>query len=550
MSGGSRALALTRRQKKRSQRPGLRPSATVYNPPGQIPASLSPAASDTISPPATPPPPPEVGDAAAPGADSPPAAAKAADSDFRYPTLARMAAIAKQSGTARTFSQPAPAELGAARDLDPGQDSEDGGLAIDPVTLSHESTRANRPASRTALETNGETDPLLREYAISRPQPLPETDLVLPIAVVEAAVAAISAICTAVLLVYGSTIAFWTLGLTLIAGVGSWLAYMLASTHAVDRKNAGAVLLGSQLGMLGWSLALLGPLTSLLLLLPALFLLSLRVTSRAMATAGMVIALTMYLVFEILVLHQVLRAALQTDDAWLAALNSLFATVGVLLFLVAALDLHASRSRAEHLSRARLQELRQVRVSAAQLRQWTEDEAARLQEFLLGTLYGRTDAPSLLEGPLSPLNATIELCGERIAKLQQEREEHRSLEAALRSLTRAMERAWLGLPWNWPDPSDTSVDQLVALLRTPTPRDLSYASTNEDSPLVPIPSLDPSLSPHPWEVPGQHPLAREHLSDSAWSRARDASTSHNGHASPLPWVEWDEWRNWEDQFNY
>jgi hypothetical protein len=192
------------------------------------------------------------------------------------------------------------------------------------------------------------------------------------------------------------------------------------------------------------------------------------------------------------------------------------------------------------------------------LRQWTEDQAARLQELLIAALYGRGEVPSVLEGPLSPLNATIELFSERLAILQRDREERLRLEAALLSLTRAMERAWLGLPWTWPGLSGTSLDQLVALLRAPTPRDLqSEATSQETSPLVPIPSLDPSVTPPPWEAPRVHPRVYEHLSDLTWSFAQsapgedhlqhEASEAPSRVPSPLPWVEWDEWRNWDDR---
>jgi hypothetical protein len=170
-----------------------------------------------------------------------------------------------------------------------------------------------------------------------------------------------------------------------------------------------------------------------------------------------------------------------------------------------------------------------------------------------------------MEGPLSQLNATIELFGERLAILQRDREERLRLEAALLNLTRAMERAWLGLPWTWPKLSGTSLDQLVALLRTPTPRDVQpEAGSQQTSPLVTIPTLDPSVTPRPWEAPRQHPRVREHLSDLTWSFAQstgrrrhyqprddeasdgNAAPSSARDSSPLPWVEWDKWRDWDD----
>jgi hypothetical protein len=317
--------------------------------------------------------------------------------------------------------------------------------------------------------------------------------------------------------------------------------------------------------MLVWSLALLGPRASLLLVAPALLLLSLRMTGRVVAVAGMVIMLAVYLLFEILLLNQIFDPTLQLSSGWLAFVDFLLAVLGMGLFLIVALDTHSKRVTADHLARVRLHELRQVRARAAQLRQWTEDQALRLQELLVAALYRQGELPPLMEGPLSLLNATIEVFGERLAILQRDREERLRLEAALLNLTRAMERAWLGLPWTWPKLSGTSLDQLVALLRTPTPRDVQpEAGSQETSPLVTIPTLDPSVTPPPWEVPRQHPRVREHLSDLTWSFAQsiregqhyqssESDEASDGNAvpstrisSPLPWVEWDQWRDWDE----
>jgi hypothetical protein len=602
-SGGPRDLALTRRQQKRSQRTGQRSSIPSVQSSAQPSAGSAQARKSGTRA------------SQAAGLLGPGASGIQAAGDQRYPTLARMAAILAHTGPSSPFSHFPPIETGEASDFDlpaaaasaldipPAPEAEENGVRLQETIAARDldlsgTTSAmsadeviekvlasGRPARRSPVRTRqltdvgetaspqyaagtlpramlGETDPLLREYSPTRPHPLPAADLVVPVAVVEAGIAAVSALATAVLLLVGSTGAFWTLTLTMIAGLGSWLAYTLAYGSATDRQAAGTVLLGSQLGMLAWTLALLGPRPSLLLVTPALLLLSLRMTSRLVAAAGIVTVLTMYILFEVLLLHQALGPALQLPSVWLALLDCLLAIVGLGLFLGLALDLHSKRTRSEHLARVRLHELRQVRSRAAQLRQWTEDEAAHLQELLIAALYGRGEFPSLLEGPLSPLNATIELLGERLTILQRDREERLRLEAALLTLTRAMERAWLGLPWTWPALSSTSLDQLVALLRTPTPRDLhAETATQETSPLVPIPSLDPSITPPPWEAPGQHPRVREHLSDATWSFAQptgdDSHQQRHGAAngnvassatsSPLPWVEWDEWRNWDDR---
>ena len=443
-----------------------------------------------------------------------------ADEDRRYPTLARMAAIARKPTSSHPSAEPGPGRIQEEIDLE----------TIGP-------DEAGRTTSRSQLDLSADTDFLLRKYTL--PQPLPEPDLVLPFAVLEAGIAAIAALVGAVLIMAGSSTGFWVLGLCGIAGIGSWLAYLWTGANVAERKRAAAVLLVSQLGILVWSLALLGPMVSQLMLAPILLLLSLRMSSRRAAASGTLIALALYLVFEILALNQWFHPVLQLNNSWLAAVNSTFTTIGIIFLLVAALDLHTSRSRAEHLARARLQELRQVRASASQLRQWTEEEAARLQESLQAAVYGNGDVPSSLEGPLSPLNATIELCSERVASLQRDRDEHLRLQAAVRGLTHAMERAWLGLPWTWPAPSGTVLDQLVALLRTPSPRDVPPESIQDTLTLVPIPSLELAPSPPRWEAPGHHPPTFENRTGSGMPQTPS-----------LPWEEWDKWRTWDDQSGY
>jgi hypothetical protein len=606
-AGGSRDQALTRRQQKRSQRAGQQRSPSI--------SSVQPAAQPSGSSAA--PRKPRTRASRPAGRVELAASGIQPSGDQRYPTLARMAAISQHTGSSSQAPSPfPPVETEEASDIDltsaatsapptpavleieensarllsetmPVADQDVSGTtsAMSADEAIEEILAKARPARRTPVRTRqlsdpgdrtsarqiasslsgaapGDTDPLLREYSPARPQPLPAADLVMPVAVVEAGIAAVSALTTAAQLLLGSAGAFWTLTLTIIAGLGSWLAYTLAYGSASDRRAAGTVLLGSQVGMLVWSLALIGPRASLLLVAPALLLLSLRMTGRMVAAAGLVTMVAVYMLCEILSLNQVLGPAMLLPSGWLAFLDSLLAVLGLGLFLVLALDLHAKRARADHLARVRLHELHQVRARAAQVRQWTEDQAVRLQELLIAALYGRGEVPSLLEGPLSPLNATIELFNERLTILQRDREERLRLEAALLSLTRSMERAWLGLPWTWPALSGTSLDQLVALLRTPTPRDLQSEEgvSQETSPLVPIPSLDPSVTPPPWEAPRVHPRVREHLSDLTWSFAQSATGEglHNHQhdassdgpsrvSSPLPWVEWDEWRNWDDR---
>jgi hypothetical protein len=355
----------------------------------------------------------------------------------------------------------------------------------------------------------------------------------------------------------------------MIAGLGSWVAYGVVRDTSGEHPRAGAVLLASQLGILAWSMALLGPRISLLLLVPGLLLLALRITSRAIAALGAVLSVGIYGIF--LWLQQMAQPALSLSSSGYATLDVTLAILGVGLLLVTALNLHAIESKALHLARTQRQELRQVRAYARQVHLQGEDENMYLQDALTAMLYDPGDWPSRMEKYTGPLRPTTEQVGERLDVLRGEREERQSLEAAVQSVTRAIERAWLGLPWAWPAPSGTSLDELVALLRTPNPReaqldDMTYATM----PFVPIPSSDPLLISPPWAMPTQHPRVHQHLSDPNWSFAdipagsleqhtpyerevpggvqSGPSSMTERHVSPLPWLEWDEWRSWDERF--
>ena len=434
------------------------------------------------------------------------------------------------------------------------EDSGDGSTAATPVPM------------RIPLT---ETDPLLRQLPLTRPQPLPSTDVVVPVAVAEAGVAAVSALTSAVLLLLGSSGAFWALALTLVAGTGSWLAYGLSRDSGRGRKIAGAVLLASQIGIVTWGMVLVGPRASLLMLVPEMLLLSLRMTGRIVAVTGVVFAVAIYGLLEILRLRQVFRPVLPLDGSWLAFLDGTLVVVGLVLLVGTALDLarqpEPCRSPGALAAAGAATGTGSCHpVSTAEGRRGHLSAAGAD----VGARTSVVTGPRSLERSSSALQATVELLAERMAILQRDREERMRLEAALLGLTREVERAWLGLPWSWPAPSDTPLDELVALLRTPTPRDEQREITQEILPLVPIPSLEPAPVSRPWEAPTQHPRVREHLSDPAWSFAQpDSGYQHYGNEldtlgtgsggppstgsriSPLPWLEWDEWRNWDDRFS-
>ena len=170
-----------------------------------------------------------------------------------------------------------------------------------------------------------------------------------------------------------------------------------------------------------------------------------------------------------------------------------------------------------------------------------------LAEALRGQGISRLNA-----GPeFDALAERVALVAERLRTLQRDREDRLRIEGALRGLIREVERAWLGLPWTWPAPSGTTLDELIALLRAPRSHETPASWPDETPTLVPIPSAISQPS-RPWDVVTPNELA--------WtSRPRDLlysqlplglDESDAGHAVPArlsqpPGQEWDVWRDWD-----
>lgn len=408
------------------------------------------------------------------------------------------------------------------------------------------------------------SDSLLRAYTPSRPRPLPEVNLIMPVAGVHATLAAVAALCGAVLLIQGQTMALWGLLLAAIAGIGGWGAYAFSQRER-RQSAAGALLLFSELGMLIWAIALIGPEAALLALASAVVLLGLRMTERAAVIASVVLILIVYIAALGLGLQGVFHSMLTAGA--LTLLNAALTAVGLGLLLILAMNLQMGRSRAESASRARQLELRHVRMRAGRFRQEVEDDVDQLERRLTEALHGRGVEPLEVDGVLGPLAEDVSAVAERLATLQSDREDRVRLEGAVRSVTRAFERAWLGLPWTWPEPSGTVLDDLVAFLRAPRPQDMP-ASWSEDTPaLVPIPSATP---PHmPCVPPTSIPLPQMRMNGTTAGTVTpqprlhpklrvvpppngEPSTPHAGESAgvptpkPLPWDEWIEWSTWDD----
>jgi hypothetical protein len=213
---------------------------------------------------------------------------------------------------------------------------------------------------------------------------------------------------------------------------------------------------------------------------------------------------------------------------------------------------------------ARQHEVRTLRTRLGQLRAQVEDDAAQLDGALARVLSGRpAPAPVETDGLLSPLAETTNAAAERLATLQRDREDRLRLEGAVRTVTQAVERAWLGLPWSWPEWSGTVLDELVALLRTPRPQETRADWSDQTPTLTAIPSVERAnergMTPRSWErtTPISMPLTGVRA---AWSQALNGTTGANEHlpalypvpptdsarapSAVLPWREWDTWREW------
>jgi hypothetical protein len=105
------------------------------------------------------------------------------------------------------------------------------------------------------------------------------------------------------------------------------------------------------------------------------------------------------------------------------------------------------------------------------LRTQTEDDADTLRRTLRQALRGEQPDRVYARGALSVVAEEVNTVTDRLVDLGYDRVERKRLESATRRLTRVIERAWLGLPWSWPDATGTLLDDLLALLRMPPPAD-------------------------------------------------------------------------------
>ena len=403
---------------------------------------------------------------------------------------------------------------------------------------------------RHARETGSDESSSTRSSFSRHARPLPEVDLALPVAGAHATVAAIAALASAALLIQGASGAIWPLILTAVAGIGGWLAYMLGQQRRY-RRAAGAVLALSEVGVLVWLMLVFGPSGAFLALVPAIALIALRVSGLAAAVGGSALAVVGYVTLSVLASGQRVQPVARLTTSAQTLISALAVSAGVLVSLLTLAIWQKQQARMELQSRARMREARAAQAQAAREQQRLDEGLRLVEDALADVLRGRA-VGELPSGPdLEALTERVTLIAERLTMLQKDREDHLRTEGAMRGLIREVERAWLGLPWAWPAPSGTTLDELVALLRAPRSFE-SPASWPEETPtLVPIPSANSQPS-RPWDVVAQRQYGHvSQPSQALYSQLPlDLDESDPRRAVPinaaqLPWQEWDMWRDWD-----
>jgi hypothetical protein len=264
----------------------------------------------------------------------------------------------------------------------------------------------------------------------------------------------------------------------------------------------------SQLGALAWAFLVLGPHLELVTLAPAGIWLARRLGGTALAAcaAGGVMVLALGCTWAG---YMGLASPVLPLAAFVASvLATVVAALGLGLALWAVQSSVAAREKSEMALLARRDEAQVLRKQVSLDRVWLEREAEVLGDALVAALRGTSAKQVRVDGALGPVAEISNAVAERLRTLQQDREDRIRLEGALRLVTSAVERGWLGLPWRWPAASGTALDDLVALLRTPRPHERVTGTSDDFPTLVPLTTL--ASSGGYWrrpQLPGEHSMS-------------------------------------------
>jgi hypothetical protein len=225
------------------------------------------------------------------------------------------------------------------------------------------------------------------------------------------------------------------------------------------------LLLLNELLALGLALVAIGPHFEIFALLPGALLLAALLADYGIALVGGALAFMLYATMIVLgqVGHAQPVALLPTGtQVWLDLV--LVGCGMALLGLVVALA-------ARRLGAAQFAEAAALyRVEALERRAQTkriaiDADAIAMQTQITRAMRSGSAQPVTTCEDLAPLARMVNTVTKRIPGLLRDREERIRLERAVQSLTTALETAWAGFTFTWPEPSGTSVDRLVAMLR-------------------------------------------------------------------------------------
>ncbi len=313
----------------------------------------------------------------------------------------------------------------------------------------------------------------MQERAQDREAHVEETSALLPWAGIgQATLCGLAAFVAAIALLNGSAgaqavrIFAWAITFALLAGVGAGLEYLAWRAKRV--RLATTVLLLSQLSLLIWAFLLLGARPALMAFVPFSVALALLGIGRLAAAMSGMVALALYALTLTLNLTGMRPPVAQPGGVLAALIDTMLVVAGIALIALAQARLFADSEREWARTRASERAARLAARELETLRTQTEDDANTLRQALANALRGVPTEGVGARGALSPLAEQVSVVAERLVDLSYDREERKRLESATRRLIRNIERAWLGLSWEWPEPSGVILDDLVALLRTPT----------------------------------------------------------------------------------
>ncbi|HEY7021865.1 MAG TPA: hypothetical protein VH349_12160 [Ktedonobacterales bacterium] len=241
-----------------------------------------------------------------------------------------------------------------------------------------------------------------------------------------------------------------------LAGIPAGVSYALASRRSLALLGALA-LVASQVALFAWSFALVGPRPALLLLAPALIVVAMEMSGKAL---GVVMALglgAVYVWFALIPAHGDMMTASLDLIAILVGLAAVCAALLALYQRITTAEAHAKDWRAEA---ERLDALNQAQRTQA------EEEASYLRATLAEALLGRGVVRVALDGPLAKLAEMVYTVASRLMTLRRDRDERVRLEGALAQLMRAVEDSSLGGRAQWPRQTGTPVDTLSDQLRS------------------------------------------------------------------------------------